>query len=229
MKVVVIFSGGIDSTVCLAKAIDKYGNKKVCCIGFNYGQKNIKELECAKKIANYYKVNLDIIDISNLFKYSNSSMLNTSNIEIPKITYDEQVKDLKENENVSTNVPFRNGLLLSIAASYAISKNIETIYYGIHYEAGVAHELYPDCSEDFNKAMNKSIFIGSDKKVKVEAPLVNFYKREIIGIGNSLKVPFELTWTCYEKGDKPCLECCACRDRIQGFKENGLNDPLLER
>jgi len=227
MQVVVIFSGGIDSSVCLAKAIKKYGNKNVCCLGFNYGQKNIRELECAKKIADYYDVNLDILDISNLFKYSDCSMLNTSNREIPKISYDLQVKDLKEDEDVSTNVPFRNGLLLSIACSYAISKNIKIIYYGIHMEAGVAYSLYPDCSKEFNRAINKAIYIGSGEKVKVEAPLVNFSKREIIGIGKYLKVPFELTWTCYEEGDKPCLECTACRDRILGFKENGMIDPLV--
>ena len=227
MQVVVIFSGGIDSTVCLAKAIKKYGNKNVCCLGFNYGQKNIRELECAKKIADYYDVNLDILDISNLFKYSDCSMLSTSSKEIPKITYDEQVKELKEDEDVSTNVPFRNGLLLSIACSYAISKNIKTVYYGIHMEAGVAYSFYPDCSKEFNRAINKAIYIGSGEKVKVEAPLVNFSKREIIGIGNYLKVPFELTWTCYEEGDKPCLECTACRDRILGFKENGMIDPLV--
>ena len=84
-------------------------------------------------------LNIDIINIRNVFKYSNSSYLKTSNIEIPKISYDEQVKDLKDGEDVSTNVPFRNGLLLSIAASYAISKNVNTIYYGIHKEEGVAY------------------------------------------------------------------------------------------
>lgn len=227
MKVVVIFSGGIDSSVCLAEAIDKYGYKNVCCLGFNYGQKNIKELESAKKIADYYKVNLDIIDISNLFIYSNSSMLNSSNREIPKISYDEQVEELNKDEDVSTNVPFRNGLLLSIATSYAISKNIKIVYYGIHMEAGVAYSLYPDCSKEFNKAINEAIYVGSGKKVVIEAPLVNLSKREIINIGKCLKVPFELTWTCYEDGDKPCLECTACRDRILAFKENGMVDPLV--
>ena len=227
MEVVVIFSGGIDSTVCLGKAIKKYGNKNVCCLGFNYGQKNIKEIESAKRIAEYYDVNLDILDISNLFKYSNSSMLISSSEEIPKITYDEQVKDLKDGEDVSTNVPFRNGLLLSIAASYAISKNVNTIYYGIHYEEGVAHELYPDCSSDFNKSINRAIYIGSGKKVKVKAPLVNLSKRDIIAVGKKLKVPFEYTWTCYESGEKPCLKCTACRDRVKGFKENNMIDPLV--
>ena len=227
MKVVVLFSGGLDSTVCLAKAIKEYGKENVCCLGFNYGQRNKRELESAKKIANFYKVNLDIIDITNLFKYSNCSLLENSSREIPKTTYEEQVKEIKDGENVSTNVPYRNGLLLSIAASYAISKNIEIIYYGIHYEIGIAHELYPDCSEDFNEAINTAIYVGSGEKVKVVAPLVSLKKNEIIKEGIELNVPYELTWTCYESGEKPCLKCCACRDRIQGFKENDMVDPLI--
>jgi len=225
-KVLVLFSGGIDSTICLALAIKKYKKKNVETIGFYYGQKNEKELLNSKKIIEYYGVPYKQIDISNIFKFSDSSMLKTSNKNIPHISYDEQYKNLKNNEDVSTNVPFRNGVMLSISTAYAISKNISEIYYGIHQEEGIARTLYPDCDEDFNMAMNLATYLGSGKKVKVCAPLSAMLKKEIIKIGFDLKVPYELTWTCYEDGDIACGKCTACKDRIKGFKSNNKIDPL---
>ena len=226
MKALVIFSGGIDSAVCLIKAISKYGNDKVTALTFDYGQKNKNEIKKAKELCDYYEVEQIVMKIDNLFKYSNSSMLVTSNIEIPKISYEEQIKKKKANELVSTNVPFRNGILLSIASSIAIAKDIEIIYYGIHNE-GIANPLYPDCSKEFNDAISNAIFLGSGKKVKILAPLVNKTKNNIIKMGIDLKVPFEKTWSCYENGTKPCMKCTACRDRLEGFKNNKMVDPIM--
>lgn len=225
-KILVLFSGGIDSTVALALAIKKYKKKNVETIGFYYGQKNERELLNAKKIIEYYGVPYKQIDISNIFQFSDSSMLKNSNKEIPHISYEEQIKTLKCNENVSTNIPYRNGVMLSIATAYAISKNIDEIYYGIHQEEGIARSLYPDCDEDFNMAMNLAIYVGSGKKVKINAPLSGMLKKEIIKLGVDLKVPYELTWTCYEDGEIACGKCTACKDRIKGFKSNNIKDPL---
>ena len=225
MKVLVIFSGGLDSSVCLAKAIKEYGKKNVIALSFDYGQKNSKELLKAKELCKYYNVEQICMNIKELFKYSSSSMLKSSNVELPKISYQEQLKNnIKE---VSTNIAFRNGILLSIATSIAISKKIDKIYYGIHNE-GIATTLYPDCCENFNLAMNLAIYIGSGNKVKVEAPLVNMLKAEVIKLRIELDVPFEKTWTCYENKKKPCQRCTACIDRIEGFKKNNLIDPLLK-
>ncbi len=226
MKVLVIFSGGLDSTVCLAKAVAEYGSSNVTALSFDYGQKNKKELKAAKDLCKCYKVEQLEMKIDDLFQYSDSSMLSNSNIPIPKIGYEEQMKLKKEDEDVSTNVPFRNGLLLSIATSVAISKKIDVIYYGIHNE-GIARPLYPDCDEDFNMAMSLAILLGSGRKVKVVAPLVKMSKKEVIKWGKKLKVPFEKTWTCYENGAKPCMKCTACRDRMEGFKDNHMVDPLI--
>ena len=226
-KALVLFSGGIDSTICLALAIKKYGIKNVVALSINYGQRNEKELEAAKSIAKFYKVNHEIINISNLFKYSNSSMLKSSSKEIPKETYSKQLKKINENERVSTNVPFRNGLMLSICASYALENGYSVIYYGIHREDGVAYSLYPDCSFEFNYYMNLAIEAGTGNDVSIYAPLVNYGKSEIIKIGLDENVPFELTWTCYISDDFPCGECTACLDRIKAFKENNINDKLI--
>lgn len=225
-KVLVLFSGGIDSTVCLVLAIKKYKKENVNALGIYYGQKNDKELLKAKEISKYYGVYYDEIDISNILKVSSSSMLKTSNIDIPHISYDEQYKNLKEGEDVSTNVPFRNGLMLSVCTTYAISKNIDEIYYGIHKEEGIARSLYPDCDEDFNMAMNLAIYIGSGKKVKINAPLSGMLKDEVIALGLKLNIPLNLTWTCYEDKEIPCGKCTACTDRIKGFQKNNMIDPL---
>ena len=227
MKALVIFSGGLDSTICLAKAIEDFGKKNVTALSFDYGQKNYKELIKAEELTSEYKIKHIKMNICSLFETSNSSMLRHSDREIPKETYDEQVKKLKGNEDVSTNVPFRNGLMLSIAASIALSKKIDIIYYGIHLENGIARSLYPDCGEEFNNAINEAIYIGTGKKVKVIAPLVNMTKKEIVALGAKMKVPFEKTWTCYENDEHPCGKCTACMDRIAGFKENNLIDPLV--
>ena len=121
-------------------------------------------------------------------------------------------------------MPFRNGLFLSSAASIAISKGCNVIYYGAHADdaAGFA---YPDCSPVFNNAMNEAIWEGSGHQVKIEAPFVNMTKAGIVKMGMELGVPYELTWSCYEGGDKPCGKCGTCIDRAAAFKENGIEDP----
>lgn len=226
-KVLVLFSGGIDSTICLAMAVKKYGKDNVCAISIDYGQKNIKELESSKNIADYYGVQHITLYLANILSSAtNCSMMRVSKLEIPKISYDEQVKKKNKDDNVSTNVPFRNGLMLSTCTAYAIANGYSEIYYGIHLEEGVARSLYPDCDEAFNMAMNLAIYIGSGKKVKINAPLSGMLKKEVIKLGYDLDVPYELTWTCYEETELSCGKCCACKDRIKGFKEINKIDPL---
>jgi 7-cyano-7-deazaguanine synthase len=227
MKALVIFSGGIDSTICLAKAINECGKKNVIALSFNYGQKNYKELVKAEEITKEYNIKLIKMDISNLFINSNSAMLRHSSVDIPKKTFEEQFKELKRNEDVSTSVPFRNGLMLSIAASIAISMNAKVIYYGIHKESKLT-SIYPDCSREFIDNINKSILIGTNKKVKVVTPLIDMSKSEVVKEGIRLNIPFEKTWTCYENADKPCMKCTACMERIEAFESNVVIDPLIK-
>ena len=127
---------------------------------------------------------------------------------------------------ISTYVPFRNGLFLSSAASIALSKGCNIIYYGAHSD-DAAGSAYPDCSKVFNNAMNQAIYEGSGHQLEIKAPFVEMTKADIVKIGLSLGVPYQLTWSCYEGNDTPCGTCGTCIDRQNAFLKNGIKDPLL--
>lgn len=226
MKALVLFSGGVDSTTCLGMVVSKYGKDNVIALSMSYGQKHTKEIECANNIAKYYGVEHLYLDLSKIFEYSDCSLLMHSDKEIPKEDYASQIAKT-DGKPVSTYVPFRNGLFLSSAASIAISKDCGEIYYGAHSDDS-AGNAYPDCSFEFNKAINDAIYIGSGEQVKVIAPFVEMNKAEVVKIGLSLNVPYELTWSCYEGEDKPCGICGTCIDRIKAFEENNTTDPLMK-
>lgn len=221
----VLFSGGIDSTTCLALAIEKYGKENVSALSITYGQKHSKELAAAKSILNYYDLEGIELDLTPMFAYSNCSLLSHSHDEIPKDSYAQQLAHT-EGQPVSTYVPFRNGLFLSSAASIALAKGCSTIYYGAHRD-DAAGNAYPDCSEIFNEAMGTAIYEGSGKALEVVAPFVGLTKADIVKEGLRLHVPYHLTWSCYEGTTKPCRTCGTCIDREKAFKLNGLIDPLL--
>lgn len=226
MRALVLSSGGVDSTTCLGMAVEKFGADNVVSLSVSYGQKHTKELEAAGKVAEFYGVEHISIDLGLIFKYSNCSLLSHSDEEIPHESYARQLEKTDGNP-VSTYVPFRNGLFLSTAASIALSKNCDVIYYGAHAD-DAAGNAYPDCSETFNNAMNQAIYEGSGKKLHIEAPLVTWNKAAVVKKGLELKVPYELTWSCYEGGDKPCMQCGTCIDRMKAFELNGVKDPILE-
>ena len=226
MKALVLFSGGIDSTTCLAIAVKKYGSDNVIALSVSYGQKHRKELEAAEKLAEYYGVSLKKLDLTKIFEDSDCSLLSGSDSEIPKESYSEQLKQTNGSP-VSTYVPFRNGLFLATAASIALSNGCSEIYYGAHSDDS-AGNAYPDCSIEFNDAINNAVYLGSGNQLKVIAPFVGLTKADVVKKGTELKVPYELTWSCYEGNEKPCMVCGTCRDRIAAFKANGIKDPLTE-
>lgn len=226
MKALVLSSGGVDSTTCLAMAIDSLGHENVSALSIWYGQKHKKELDCAKAIAHYYKVPHYELDLTQVMSYSNSSLLSSSTESIDHRSYGEQIA---ESGSVSTYVPFRNGLILSMAASMALSLYPDdevAIYIGAHAD-DAAGNAYPDCRPDFNHHMNEAIYIGSYNKVRLVAPLNTMNKTEVVQEGLRLQVPYHLTWSCYEGGHEPCHTCGTCRDREQAFLDNGVEDPLL--
>lgn len=225
MRALVLTSGGVDSTTCLAMAVDKYGCENVVALSVSYGQKHSKEIEASKKIADYYNVEHIYLNLAEIFKFSDCSLLEHSDKEIPHESYNDQIK-VNDGKPVSTYVPFRNGLFLASAASIALSKNCQIIYYGAHSD-DAAGSAYPDCSEAFNNAINTAIFEGSGKQLTIEAPFVSWTKKEVVKKGLELKVPYELTWSCYEGNDKPCGTCGTCIDRLAAFEANGVTDPLL--
>lgn len=225
MKALVLLSGGVDSTTCLALAKEKFGDN-VIALSMFYGQKHSKELESAKAIADFYHVELLTMDLAKIFAHSSCSLLQGSAEEIPQESYDEQLKE-RNGETVTTYVPFRNGLFLSTAASIALEYECDVIYYGPHAD-DAAGNAYPDCSEEFNNAMQQAIYIGSGKKLRLEAPFVDKTKKDIVAEGLRLGVPYELTWSCYCGTDKPCRKCGTCIDREKAFLANGVVDPLLK-
>ena len=131
MKALVLFSGGLDSTTALAKAIDEYGKENVVALSISYGQKHLKEIEASNNIVKYYGVEHIFLDLSKIFEFSDCSLLSHSDIDVPEGDYKDQL-DKNDGKPLSTYVPFRNGLFLSSAAAIAISKGCDVIFYGAH-------------------------------------------------------------------------------------------------
>ena len=184
-KAMVLCSGGVDSTTCLALAIEKHGKENVCALSIYYGQKHVKEIQAAKAVLEYYGIEGTSLDLTPVFAYSDCSLLSHSTEDIPEESYAEQLAQ-RGGKPVTTYVPFRNGLFLSAAASVALSKNCSVIYYGAHHD-DAAGNAYPDCSEEFVNAMNHSIVLGSGGDVRIEAPFVRWNKAQIVAEGLRLR------------------------------------------
>lgn len=228
MKALVLNSGGVDSTTCVGIAVNKYGKENVVTASLYYGQKHDKELECARKVAEYYDVKHIEEDISNVMKYAKDvCTLMKGGEAIEHASYAEQIAEHGEGR-VATYVPFRNGLLLAIATAYADSifpgEEVE-IYYGAHAD-DAAGQAYADCSPEFADAMNQAINIGTYGKITVARPLINMNKATVVKTGLELGVPYDLTWSCYEGGEKQCGTCGTCIDRKAAFEANGVEDPV---
>lgn len=225
MKALVLLSGGIDSTTCLGIAVDKYGNDDVTALSVFYGQRHDKELQSAKAVAEYYNVKHIELDLTSVFTDADCSLLKTSDKAVPTESYAEQIKKTK-GEPVSTYVPFRNGLFLSVAVCVALSNKCKVVYYGAHADDS-AGSAYPDCGEEFNNAITEAVYAGSGGKLTVVAPFIGLTKAEVVSVGLQLKVPYELTWSCYNGKDRPCGVCGTCIDRAKAFGANGVKDPAL--
>lgn len=223
MKALVLASGGVDSTTLLAMAVEKYGSENVVALSIAYGQKHEKELEAAREVSAYYGVEQLFLDLGAIFLHSNSSLLAHSDAALPQGSYGSQKRE--EQKPLSTYVPFRNGLFLSSAASVALSKDCEVLYYGAHHDDW-AGSAYPDCSVSFVEAMNRAIYEGSGGQLRVEAPFVSWSKADIVKRGLELRVPYERTWSCYAGKEAPCGTCGTCVDRKNAFEKNGVTDPL---
>lgn len=216
-RAMVLFSGGVDSTTCLALAIERFGKAQVIPLSIEYGQKHEKELAAAQRILDYYQMEGITLDVTAVFQYSNCSLLAHSGEKLPAQSYQEQLQQTN-GAPVSTYVPFRNGLFLSAAASVALSKDC-----GAHRD-DAAGNAYPDCSEVFYQAINTAIYEGSGRQLRVEAPFVGSSKTAVVKEGLRLKVPYDLTWSCYAGGERPCGVCGTCLDRRQAFLINGISE-----
>jgi len=198
---IVVLSGGMDSAVLMAQALNL--GKKVAAISFDYGSKhNSRELPMAKGLCQNYKVEHKIICLPFINELFSSSLLQTGG-KIPEGTYDSD--NMK-----STVVPFRNGIMLSIAAGYAESVGATEVLLGSH--AG-DHFIYPDCRPEFNQAFAHAVDLGTGGKVKINFPFSQIDKRNIGDMGRKLGLDFTRTWTCYKGDDLHCGTCGACDER----------------
>ena len=213
-KVVVIYSGGMDSYTVLHKAI-KQGLTPYA-LTFDYGQRHIKEIDVARSVCQELGVNHKIIDISAINQLIGGSSLTDNSIEVAEGHYQEE--NMK-----STVVPNRNMILLSLAIGYAVSIGAEQVYYGAH---SGDHAIYPDCRPEFVAKMNEVAAIANYEKTEIFSPYLNSNKIGILKDGLAMGLDYSKTWTCYNGREKACGKCGSCVERLEAFAANGLSDPV---
>jgi len=217
----VLLSGGLDSAVTLAKVVKMYGPNQVGALSFNYAQRHEKELFYANSIAVKYAVKHLTFDTRAIYQDFRGPLFKRDNdLTLPTGEYN-------PDELPATNIPFRNGIFLSIATAMAMEFEYRQVVIAAHqndfncdHDAG--RPAYPDCSLDFINHIGCAIRLGTGDRVSLWTPFINSTKAEIVKEGVELGVDFSMTWSCYAGGDKPCGECSTCVDRRKAFEENGL-------
>lgn len=221
-KVVVPISGGMDSTVLLHLACNKFD--EVYAISFDYNQRHRKELEFAtvqvNECKNRYKCQLShkIIDISFIRDIAPTSSLTNDNIATPN------VKTVRGEAQPKSYVPNRNMMMLSIATAYAEAQGAATVYHGAAQADSLAG--YFDGDITFVNAMNAVNALNRENRVTIEAPLIDMSKADIVRLGVELGVDFSQTYTCYSGGELADANTASSSLRLQGFIEAGYQDPI---
>ncbi|MCO7175061.1 7-cyano-7-deazaguanine synthase QueC [Sporolactobacillus kofuensis] len=217
-KAVVVLSGGLDSTTCMSVAQNE--GYTLYPITFRYGQRHQREVEQAKKIADFYSVHEHRIVDLDFFRQLGGSALTDASIEVP---------DQGEDQGIPvTYVPARNMIFLSLATAYAEVIDAEAIFTGV---SSVDYSGYPDCRPEFIQSMNQTINLAtktgvSTHHLKIKTPLMQLTKGETVRLGNTLGAPYQLTTSCYNGDTEACGTCDSCRLRIKGFKDAGAVDPI---
>lgn len=208
-KCVIVLSGGPDSATVAYWA--KAQGYQIYPITFNYGQIALKETESARKISEKLGTNTKIIDLSAL-KEIFISVTSLCNIDIPLTT----------EFSAPIIVPFRNAIFLSAAVAYAVAVGANMIFYGAQ---GSDEPFYPDCRREFYEAFEKAAKLGTCQEITIQAPFSGKRKSDLFKAGAELRVPFELTWSCYLDRVKHCGKCESCNNRKKAFQEAGVADP----
>jgi len=214
-KTVLIYSGGIDSTVLLYDLLNS--GHDVQALSVNYGQRHSKELDCAKSLCKQLNVEHHVADLTALNPLLSGSSLTSPHVQVPEGHYeDESMK--------ATVVPNRNMILLSIATGWAMSTGASSVSYAAH---SGDRAIYPDCREEFADAMNSVMEIAGWDKVSLNRPFSSLTKADIVKFGDELGVPFEQTWSCYKGGQVHCGVCGTCVERREAFQLAGVTDPTI--
>lgn len=213
MKVVVLCSGGMDSVVALHWARAHHVVEAV--VSFDYGAKhNPRELPYAAEAADRFGLRHEIVKLDFVNRLFASNLL-TSGGAIPDGHY--EAENMKQ-----TVVPFRNAVMLSIATGFAESAGAEALVIAAH---GGDHAIYPDCREDFMRAMGDAMRLGTYAGVQLLRPFIEMSKARIAAEGAKLGVDFARTWSCYKGGAVHCGTCGTCVERREAFIDAGLADP----
>jgi 7-cyano-7-deazaguanine synthase len=214
-KTVLIYSGGIDSTVLLYDLLNS--GHDVQALSVNYGQRHGKELDCAKSLCKQLHVEHHVADLTALNPLLSGSSLTSPHVQVPEGHYeDESMK--------ATVVPNRNMILLSIATGWAMSTGASSVSYAAH---SGDRAIYPDCKEEFADAMNSVMEIAGWDKVSLNRPFSSLTKADIVKLGDELGVPFEQTWSCYKGGQVHCGVCGTCVERREAFQLAGATDSTI--
>ena len=207
----IVLSGGMDSVTLLYE----YQDSLALAVSFDYGSKhNARELPFARLHCERLGIEHLTIPLSFIGQYFRSALLEGGGA-IPKGSYDEE-------NMAATVVPFRNGIMLSIAAGLAESRGLTKVYLANHFGD---HAIYPDCRASFIRPMHEAILQGTSNAVEVTAPYTDRSKGDIARHGKLLGINYAETWSCYEGGDLQCGSCATCIERREAMQEAGIEDP----
>lgn len=207
----IVLSGGMDSVTLLYE----YQDSLALAVSFDYGSKhNARELPFARLHCERLGIEHLTIPLSFIGQYFRSALLEGGGA-IPKGSYDEE-------NMAATVVPFRNGIMLSIAAGLAESRGLKRVYLANHFGD---HAIYPDCRASFIRPMHEAILQGTSNAVEVTAPYTDISKGDIARHGKQLSINYAETWSCYEGGELQCGSCATCIERREAMQEAGIEDP----
>jgi 7-cyano-7-deazaguanine synthase len=220
MRLVVLSSGGMDSTTLLAHALSTM-TTDVLALSVDYGQRHAKELDAAARVAAHYGVEHTVVDLTALRDVLAGSSLTSDDVAVPDGHYAEESMRI-------TVVPNRNLIMLAVAGGLAVSRQAERVLTAVH--AG-DHFIYPDCRPEFIRAASAALYTGTfgfapdGEGVEVAAPFLHKSKTWIAYYGHTLGVPFDKTWSCYKGGDLHCGTCGTCVERQEAFRDANVDDP----
>jgi 7-cyano-7-deazaguanine synthase len=227
MKAVVLLSGGMDSCVCTAMAIQEHGAEHVALLHAGYGQRTQKrERQAFESIADFYHVQQRLVVQLDHFRSIGGSALTDRNMAVPEHQHISANPGI--NEIPVTYVPFRNAHFLSVAVSWAEVIGAHSIYIGAVAEDSSG---YPDCRPEYYRVFQQLIRVGTRPQTHIEiaTPVIALKKSEIIRKGIDLDAPLHLTWSCYQSEDVPCGVCDSCLLRMRAFAEAGASDLISQR
>ncbi|MBL1111267.1 7-cyano-7-deazaguanine synthase QueC [Streptomyces sp. 110] len=214
-NVVVVLSGGLDSTTLLAHYAAL--SSRLLAVTVDYGQRHRREIEAARAVTAYFGARHLVADLSDLGRLLKGSVLTDKQVDVPDGHY-------AEASMRSTVVPNRNAVLANVAVSIAVAERASVVALGMH--AG-DHFVYPDCRPAFVSALNTLVGVANEgfPTPRIEAPFIHWSKSDIATHGTRLGAPLGQSWSCYKGGERHCGTCGTCFERREAFREAGLADP----